>query len=436
MLCGTYEVYENRETRNGRKIALNLAVLPATGNDPAPDPIFYLAGGPGGSAVNAAGNFASSVLRQEREIVLIDQRGTGASNPLQCEMPGGAENLQGYLDGDFKKTKPIKKCKRALKKIAKLKTYTAPVAVDDLDEIREAMGYEQVNLIGNSWGSRTGLVYMRRHPERVRSAVLKSLVPLAITYPLYHARGAQDAVDLILEECAQDSSCAAAFPRIDRDFAAVVEELRVNRAPVTITHPETSDRVEVMLSLKAFGEGVRWLMFVGPEWLPQLVHQASTGNYEPITQFTVDYRHMLGALKIGLLLSEICTTDVPRIHPTDIDRLTAGTFMGDTRVREVIRVCKKWPKGSLSPDFGDPVATEIPLLLWTGRFDSASRPDWVKEARRFLPKSVHIVVNEAHTPSGACVDNVTHRFLNKGSARGLNKSCAQNIGLPPFEISD
>lgn len=434
MLCGAFQVPEDPARPGGRTLDLRIAVIPARSARPRPDPILFLAGGPGGSAVAAAGGFVRSKLRRKRDIVLVDQRGTGESNPLQCEVPGSAEDLQGYLDGTFARVGPFRRCKRVLKRVAKLPLYTSIQAVDDLEAVRSAMGYERVDLLGRSWGSRTALIYLRRHPETVRSAVLESTVPLAITYPLYHARGAQEAVDALFERCAVDARCTAAFPDPAGDLHSALASLAGRRVPVTISHPDTGERVEVALTSRALGEGIRWLMFAAPEYLPALVHLASAGDWEPITQFTVDYAHLLGNLKIGLLLSEVCSTDVPRIDAADIPRLTDGTFMGDARVRELRRICRIWPHAPLPAGFGDPVATDVPILLWTGAFDSASRPGWVDEAAAFLPESLHLVVDAAHTPDGRCVDTVTRRFFDSASVHGLRTGCTRRIDLPPFVV--
>ena len=139
VLRGGYEVWENRATKQGRRITLNLVVLLATGADPRPDPIFWLAGGPGGAATQRAGGLARSWMRRERDIVLVDQRGTGRSNPLHVALPGNDRNLQGYLDPLFQ-VAPFRAARDRLAKKADLTQYTKPIAADDHDEISAALG--------------------------------------------------------------------------------------------------------------------------------------------------------------------------------------------------------------------------------------------------------------------------------------------------------
>jgi pimeloyl-ACP methyl ester carboxylesterase len=243
MLCGSYEVFEDREARSGRTITLNIAVLPAVSSSPRPDPIFYLAGGPGGAATARAASFRSSWMRTDRDVVMVDQRGTGGSNPLRCALRGGPDDAQGYLFTGFEDPELLRGCRGRLESGADLRMYTTPLAMADIDEVRSAMGYDTINLLGLSWGSRSALVYMRQHPGQVRRAILNGIAPPALTYPLYHARDSQRALDLILEECAGDASCAAAFPHLGREFQEILEGLGSSPVEVAIQHPDTGATV-------------------------------------------------------------------------------------------------------------------------------------------------------------------------------------------------
>lgn len=154
LLCGTLTVYEDPEARTGRQIDLRVVVAPALGEEPAPDPIFYLAGGPGAAAARSALEVANylKVLRQDRAMVFVDQRGTGDSHPLQCDVPGSSEDLQGYFE-PFLRSAEIRACREQLEQRADLTLYTTPIAMDDVDAVRAALGYEQINLVGASYGS-------------------------------------------------------------------------------------------------------------------------------------------------------------------------------------------------------------------------------------------------------------------------------------------
>ncbi|HEX5708738.1 MAG TPA: alpha/beta fold hydrolase, partial [Pyrinomonadaceae bacterium] len=230
--CGTYEVFENRDARVGRKISLKVVVLPATGAERAPDPYFYIPGGPGSSAVEDAPGVAQELtkIRERRDLVFLDQRGTGGSNPLNCPLFDPAD-IQSYLEA-FLPLEATRRCRTLLEPKADLKLYTTPFAADDMNEVRAALGYERINLYGASYGTRAALVYMRRHPASVRTATLHGVLPTDELITLAYAEDAQRALDGVLGECERDPACRAAFPRVREDARAAFARLR--RGPVEV----------------------------------------------------------------------------------------------------------------------------------------------------------------------------------------------------------
>src|SRR6185369_15826427 len=221
VLCGTLPVWENRAAASGRKIELNLVVLPARSPNPVPDPLVYFEGGPGYAATAEAAGLAEFLggIRAERDILLVDQRGTGRSHPLNCAQPGSDDDLQGYLRDLF----PLDALRACLPKLDGDPTlYTSDTAADDLDEVRAYLGYERLNLLGGSYGTRAAQVYMRRHPEHVRSAILDGYVPIDARMPLYIARQSQVALDKLFDDCADDPACRAAFPSPRAELQALL----------------------------------------------------------------------------------------------------------------------------------------------------------------------------------------------------------------------
>src|SRR5262245_10374327 len=216
-LCGNLEVFENRVTRKGRKINLKIIVLPATGNDRAPDPLFYLAGGPGASATEDAPGVAQifAKIHERRDLVFLDQRGAGGSHPLNCAFfnPDDPQSYFGY----FFPLAEVKKCRRELEATSDLLLYTTPVAADDLDEVRTALGYEKINLFGGSYGTRAALVYLRQHPEHVRTVTLQGVAPTNQFMPYDFPLGTEHALQGVIEECAADEACHRAFPDLKTD---------------------------------------------------------------------------------------------------------------------------------------------------------------------------------------------------------------------------
>jgi pimeloyl-ACP methyl ester carboxylesterase len=433
---GSYAVFEDREARSGRMIHLDLIILHATGPHPKPDPLFYLAGGPGQSNVDMHRGYVESWLRQERDIVFVNMRGTGGDNNLQCELHGGDGNIQGYLENTFD-VDEFRACLDELRKKFDLTKYSTPLAMDDLNDVRKALGYERINLMGTSGGTRSILVYMRRHPESVRSAILIGVAPLALRNPLYHPWGAQHALELLFEECSGDSACSRAFPNLEEEFWTVLERLEDGPVPVRIANPVTEEMIELELSRNAFTEAIRSMMYSVrlSRMVPWCIHQAFLGNFRPVTEEAImRERGLQRGLSLGLLLCVTCSEDVARIRPEDVERETKGSYRGDVRVRSQMAVCDIWPKTELPPNYADPVNVDIPVLLFSGTMDPVTPPRWGEEAARHLPNSLHVVVPGGHGVFGSCTDSIMLDFLSKGTAKSIDTTCVQTMTLPPFKI--
>jgi pimeloyl-ACP methyl ester carboxylesterase len=431
--CGSLTVPENRTTRSGRAIDLKIVVLPARSRTAAPDPIFILVGGPGQAATSLAspGGF-DPALNESRDLVFVDQRGTGDSNPLDCELPGNPSDPQSYL-GDVFQVPVFEKCRDELAPKADVTQYTTAAAADDLDDVRAALGYSRINLMGGSYGTRAALIYMRRHPASVRTAVLNGVAPASLKNPLYHARAAQEALDGVFDECAHDRACNGAFPRLHEEFHAVVE--RLEKEPIRVsTTAETGTPATVTLSRYAFAETIRTMMYRvdGSRQVPLLVHEAFRGDFAPVVQRAIQQRRGNSSLAHGMLLTTTCAEDVARIGDNEISTTTAGTFLGADRVTHQRDVCTIWPKGHVDDEDAAPVRSDAPVLLLSGTLDPVTRPAWAEDALHTLPNGRHILVPGAHGVGGMCIRQIVRDFLNAGSAKDLSTSCTQEIRLPPF----
>ena len=440
VLRGTLEVYEDREAREGRVIALKVVVLPATSPEPKPDPIFFLAGGPGQAASGLARRLHSSWMRRDRDIVLVDQRGTGESNPLSCNLAGSADEVAGYLEPIFQE-ELFRDCLEQLEQRADLTLYSTPIAMDDLDEVRAALGYETINLIGGSYGTRAALVYMRRHPERVRAAILKGVAPIAFRNPLYHAREAQKALERTFDACERSPACRAAFPSLREEFEAVLARLEEEPVELAGRSAASGTPVAMRLDREAFAEALRVMMYStsSARRVPLAIHRAFGGEYMPFAQLGVQTNRALrDQLAFGMLLCVTCAEDVARIDPDEVERETAGTFLGPGRVRRQMRICGFWPKGRIPDDYGEPVSCDAPTLIFSGTLDPVTSSDFGAEAARHLPNSLHLVVPSSHNihtaQNTACLDAIIREFLERGTTEGLDTSCVDELELPPFEL--
>ncbi|HEX7181565.1 MAG TPA: alpha/beta hydrolase [Thermoanaerobaculia bacterium] len=437
--CGTYEVFENRSARQGRRIGLRVAVLPAASPTPATDPLFYLAGGPGQSAVAAAGMVARTFAeaRRERDIVLLDQRGTGGSHPLNCTLYGGAEDPQSYL-GDMLPVAALRACLAAFDADPAL--YTTPVAADDLDEVRAALGYERINLYGISYGSRLALVYMRQHPGRVRSALLHGVVPTNMKIPFFYARDSQRALDLLFEECAADEACGKAYPDLREKFAAVQARLAAAPASVEIQDPAMGDRpVRFLLSLDNFNEGVRWRLYdEGSNRVPAYIQQAYDGDFTLVAREIWRLRRMASQgnlLSAGVFMTVTCSEDAPFIDMEEARLAAAESFLGTYRVEQQVKSCQAWPRGELPPGYAEDVRSDVPVLLLSGFRDPVTPPSWGEQVARHLSNSRHLVLREGfHGEPDPCVAGIMNELFVRGAVQGLDLSCLENVKKAPFVL--
>jgi pimeloyl-ACP methyl ester carboxylesterase len=416
-----------------------VVVLPATAR-PAPDPIVFFAGGPGDSAVGNAGYVAATLapVRTSRDIILIDQRGTGGSHQLTCNLYGGSG--VGRFTGAFMPVEAVEACRARLSGDANLGLYTTTIAVDDVVEVLDALGYERVNLVGASYGTRMAQVFLRRHPRRVRTVILQGVSPLADRIPMTFPRDAQAALDGLLGECERTPECHDAFPKARAEATAVFA--RVARGPidVAVRDRESGETVNVALPRDMVGEIVRWLLYspVMARRIPYLFHRAAVGDWTPLAEAAISRRReTMTPGSIGLYLSVTCAEDLPELDPAEASRRAAGTFLGDYRFREQRAACDRWVTGAVPKDFHEPVVSDAPVLLLSGSLDPVTPPGAGADVAARLKNSLHIVVpSGAHGLGGMrgedCLRRVQADFIERASAAALDTSCVANVRPPPF----
>jgi pimeloyl-ACP methyl ester carboxylesterase len=429
-LCGTYDVYENRESRQGRKIALNIMLLPATADKPAQEPFFALAGGPGQSATEAfpPAGFVTK-MRQQRDVVLVDQRGTGKSNLLQCSLLPG-DDAQSLIAEPFSLDK-IRECRAESDKNADPTQYTTSIAADDLDEVRQAMGYEKIHVFGGSYGSKAALVYLRRHGDQVATLTVEAVAGPQYRIPLPFAKATQSAVDRLIDHCAADAACHKAYPDLRREFNTIIERLDKSPAKFEVRGQP------VTMSREMFVSKLRPLLYF-PEVqsaFPLVIHHAYQGNWSGYGGIVVALSKQLeGATARGASMAAVCAEDVPGLTDSVIRRETKGTYLGDSQVHRYQAYCKAWGRaGAIPKDFYEAVRSKVPTLLIAGALDPATPPEMAEQAARDLTNSRVIAVKEGtHGTGSSCIDGLIAEFVKQGSPSGLDASCADQIHLPPF----
>jgi pimeloyl-ACP methyl ester carboxylesterase len=444
LLCGRYPVWENRSTRAGRKIELNIVVVPAQGPSPAPDPVFAFAGGPGDAATNGAADWAQNrAVRARRDIVLIDQRGTGASHRLDCTVPVDPADVQAY----FEPTLPVaevRRCRAELEAKADLTQYTTSIAADDVDEVRAWLGYDKINLDGGSYGTRAAQVYVRRHGAHVRSAMLLGVVAMNQRLPLYHARDGKAALDRLFETCAKDPACAAAYPDLRAEHDRVIAGLDAVRGKATVTSPVDKRPVAVTIPRDIFAEQIRFTLYSAgmAAATPYVIHRAAQGDFDPFANLAMlwepSFRKILA---FGMHLSVGCTEDAPALDPAAVESAVAGTYLRGYRVNQLIAACREWPRGQAPAGFLQPVASDVPALLVSGPNDPVTPPRWAEEVLPHFSRGFHLVIPDAHHGSGGlshpeCLNDIIARFFDRGTSDGLDVSCVAGMKRPPFITDD
>jgi pimeloyl-ACP methyl ester carboxylesterase len=435
-LCGKYEVFENRAAQKGRKIALNVVMLPALAEKPAPDPVFYFMGGPGGAASSAANLPLMTKLRQRRDVVLVDQRGTGDSNQLRCDVYGDPADMRGYF-GETLPDARIRACRTELEKIADLRLYTTPIAMADLDEIRQAMGYDKINVNGGSYGSTAALAYLRLYPQHVRTAAVSGVAPVDYKMALPFARGIEHALERLFTDCAADAKCNAAYPNLRKDFSDVVARLSKEPATFEAVNPATGQKQQITMPREAFMEHIRTALYV-PEmmvYLPFFIHDMAAGNYSRFATASYGvFKQLDSQIARGMHLSVVCTESVPYFNEDEIKRETANTFYGDARVRAYQRACGLWAKGELPANFHDTRKLDTPVLMISGDFDPVTPPFVGASALAQYAQGKQVIVrNGTHAPY-ECTDRLMAEFIDRGTWQGLDTSCVDQVQRLPFFV--
>jgi pimeloyl-ACP methyl ester carboxylesterase len=433
--CGTLKVFEDRSSGTDRLIDLHIAVIPAVSRSPEPDPLFILVGGPGEAATQSYSGLSNAFTRinQRRDIVLVDQRGTGESHPLNCQ---AAEEDEVSLESDPDALQAI--VRRCLEELdADPRFYTTSIAMDDLEEVRQTLGYGPINLYGVSYGTRAALTYMRQHPSSVRTAILDGLAPPDWVLGPSAPADAQRAVDLIIQRCQSDQACNQAFPDLNANFEGVMAAVRDEPVELTLPHPVSGEMTDFTLTYDFLANTIHGMTYA-PETaalLPLMIHDAATRlDYSNLAAFGLSYVHSVsGAMSPGMRFSVICAEDVPKYDQESQDEGYLGELIVDT----FTEICKAWPQGQVPAGFHEPVSSNIPVLLLSGEIDPVTPPANAEQTAQNLPNSLHVVApgqGHANIYRG-CIPSIATDFIESGSISDLDTTCVQDLMPMPFFIN-
>jgi pimeloyl-ACP methyl ester carboxylesterase len=425
---------------DGPRIDVHYVVVPAMARNKLPDPVFMLAGGPGQSAIAVApgtlGLFAR--LNNRRDIVFVDQRGTGKSAPLECEDERRAPLAeQADPAAQFRR---LAACKQQLLKLPHVKQesdlgfFTTTLAMQDLDAVRRQLGAAQINLVGGSYGTRAALEYMRQFPQAARRGVIDGVAPPDMVLPASFSPDTQASFDALLASCAADAACAKAYPTLRPDWAALLASVPKT---VTVAHPLTGRSETFTLTRDMLLGAVRGPLYAPAlaAALPAAITEAARGRHEAL----IGLASLLGSrrgtqLAMGMHFSVVCAEDVPRLAQSAD---APGRDFGVEFVRLYERACAMWPRGAVPAEFYQVPTFPRPVLVTSGGIDPATPPRHGERIARALgPSARHVVVPHAgHGVMGiGCMRDVVFRFFDAPTdalAAAVDTACVTTIPRPP-----
>jgi pimeloyl-ACP methyl ester carboxylesterase len=436
--CGELRVAEDPQRPAGAAIQLKIAVIPALNRRSEGAPLFLLAGGPGQGAAAmytaVAGAFAR--INRDHDIVLVDQRGTGGSNPLTCDYP---EDWQQPDDPLPMLRQTTAACLERLG--ARVRYYTSSIAVQDLDAARAALGYERIDLYGASYGTRMAQLYMRRYPSRTHAVILDG-----VTYPeqligLDTPQDGERALQLIIRRCRQAPDCAKAFPTLQQDLDHLRRRFGPDKVMISLMDPSSGIAKPFEFNRGVLNSALRFLSYgaASAALLPALIHEAAQGTLAPLAAQTVmSTRQISDQLASGMQYSVVCSEDVPFFTDADIDRTAlAATYQGPDQLDALREICKLWPRGAVDADLHAPLRSDIPTLLLSGEADPVTPPaDAERAAAGLTHHRLLVLPGEGHGQLGtACVPRLMAEFLDSPQAARFDASCLAAHRAEPFFVS-
>jgi pimeloyl-ACP methyl ester carboxylesterase len=430
--CGTLISPENYAQTNGVQIDVNFVVLPAIDSSQEKLPLMFLAGGPGQAAAELAGHIYNGFneIRKTRDLILIDQRGTGKSHPLECEEPLEVDPYTGVSE-DFS-VSDIEHCLSQV--TGELSQYNSENAIRDFDAVRAALGHQQVHIYGGSYGTRAGLVYMRMFPTSIKSVVLDSVGPIEVPIGLF-GQSAEQSFKKLIENCQREESCAAQYPNLVKEFSEVSEKLAQSSVSVDIAHPRLGTKTTFNINQDKFISTIQMQLYSMQtrSLVPLLIHQAYLGDYKPLAGLIAQSEGGMGVYTV-LHFNIVCNEDYPKISESMKRADANNNFAKGLSLEMVGKVCSAWPKYQPSSDFYQTVTADIPTLILSGDLDPVTPASNGEKSNDSLPNSHHIIAkNNAHiVASTSCGISIVNEFLEKQTPKGLDESCLQDIPEETF----
>jgi pimeloyl-ACP methyl ester carboxylesterase len=434
--CGRIEVPENPDAASGRRITVHFAVQPAVARDKLPDPLFVFAGGPGQSAMRVAGSLQPLLasLNARRDLVFIDQRGTGRSNPLACRPPGRAAPLAESLDSE-RQIAQLVDCLQRLRRDSDLAQYATWIAVRDVEAVRAALGYVRINLWGASYGTRAALEYLRQFPDRVRAAVLDGMAPASMQLPASFAVDGEHALAAQIAACEAAADCRARYPGLSSSVERLLREAD-NGIHIKVPHPLSGEPQGGRLDRATLANLLRAPLYAPTlaAVLPYTLAQAAGGDYAPLVALSTAVSGSVAEdFAEGMHFAVICAEDMPRVDAAAA-AASAATRFGTGVLDMYRRVCREVPVRPPAAGFFETPPATAPVLLLSGGVDPATPPRHAQAVAAALPNSRHLVAPAlGHGVSmQGCATELVQRFIRQANFDAIDGSCLEKLPAPLF----
>jgi len=440
--CSVFSVPENYAEPGGRQIELKVMVIPALTDLALSDPLFLMAGGPGQAAtdlVQVAQVFAR--VRTERDIVLVDQRGTGELSPFDCQLSEEEAAELDAQDPGFEEMLSIqlaviRDCLDTMD--AAPQYYTTDIAMRDLDSIRQWLGYPRINLWGASYGSRSSLAYLQSYPEFVRTVIIDAIAPPALSLPLYNERDASAALEKLMLDCAAQDDCNTAFPDLAAHYDELLARLQQPQ-PVSILNGDDFRTIDTTISDFEFHNFLRQVLYSreAQRLIPLIIEQAWQGNYRPVFALAGQYSET--GINQGMFLSVICSEDYSLLTDELLAEESGIAYRIESALFNefILEACELWPTRELPASYFEPVAEDKPVLIFSGEVDPVTPPAWGDLVDASLPDSLHLVLQGfGHgTLFTQCTVGIMTNFIESGSLAGLDTGCTAQFRRRPFFVT-
>jgi len=433
LLCGEVAVPLRADEEAGEEIRLAYTLIQAQPGQRSEDAVLLLAGGPGQGAQDFTALMGSVLERttRQRDLLLLDLRGTGQSGALNCpDLDLSRQDPQVMIDG-------LAECRKQLD--FDPADYSSHQYVADLERVREAFGYQQWNLLGGSYGTRLAQLYMREHPEVIRSAVLDSVAPLDQVIGARMGADAEGAMQGIFQRCEASPDCQETFPDLRDDFAAMLDRLDEEPVEVSYRHPRSGEIISREVGRETMTALIRGLLYDRSQHrvLPYMIHRAAEGHFELLLSSAAQTEEgIVESMAMGLTANIICSEDIGRHGREAVPAEESASFIGSLQADFWLEVCADWPRYDVPENYDEPLLSDIPTLLVSGELDPVTPPAYGDQLLKTLSNARHVVLpGGAHTEGflgGHCIGGILNDFIKDAALGRLETFCLDRLSPQPF----